>query len=817
MVLALAGCGGSGSPTLSTAQAYKISALQAAGNVVGSAPLAATASVHVALVLKLNNEAALDSFLRQAKTPGSTNFGAVLTSAQIAEQYAPTAAQVAAVRAYLQSNGFSNIKVAGNNMIVEADAPANVASSTFQTTLVPVMMTDGSQTHINTTGETVPDSISGVVQAVLGLDTATRLHTHNVQSFAASGVQNTNTATSTSAALVGHNPTAFPAIYPMFGAPPADNIAVGIIAEGNLTQPINDLGIFESNNHLSATPVSVINAGAPSADTNGNSEWSLDSQSIVGMSGGVKQLNFYVASSMAWSDMAAAINKAVSDNSTPVINMSIGGCESFAPTASLDQVFKLAVAQGQTFSVSTGDTGSVAYGCSGTSVEYPASSPYVVAVGGTSLYTNADGTYDSQTAWSGSGGGASTVERIPSWQSSVPLLNQQAYRGLPDVAFDADPNSGAQIIVGGQVQTWGGTSLAAPLFSAVWARRLQSQAPASGGFAAPVLYSSATTDPLQFLDITSGSNGAYTAGTGWDFVTGLGSYVWSGAVSVATASDPVHGPTIVVLRSDGTVLAKTGFQSNWVYEAGGAKAIAVASDSVNGPTLAVLQSTGNVIAKTGLQANWVNEIGGATAIAVASDPTNGPTLAVLESGGAVVAKTGGISTSWVNEIGGATAIAVASDQTNGPTLAVLESGGGVVAKTGGLATAWVNETQYATAIAVASDSTNGPTLAVLNSAGGVIAKTGGLTAAWVNETQYATAIAVASDPANGPTLAVLNSAGGVIAKTGGISTAWINETGYAAAIAVASDGSSGQTLVVANTQGGVIGKTGGLSSSWQSL
>ncbi|MCU9954212.1 protease pro-enzyme activation domain-containing protein [Burkholderia sp. BKH01] len=543
-VFALASCGGGDSPTAVTEQAYKLSELRAAGNVVGLAPLSATTPVHVALVLKLNNEIALDRFLQQARTRGSGNFGAALTSAQVAAQYAPTAEQVSTVKAYLRSNGFTNIKVAGNNMIVEADASANVVSGVFRTTLVPVAMADGSRTHVNLTAETVPDAIGGVVQSVLGLDTATRLHTHSVRLPLAGGAQNAS-APSTAAITVGHNPTAFPGIYSVGSAPTASNITVGIIAEGNLTQPLIDLTTFESNNQLPAVPVSVINAGIPSADTSANVEWSLDSQSIVGMSGGLKQINFYVASSFSWIDMASAINLAVADNTARVINMSIGGCESRAPTVSVDALLKLAVAQGQTFSVSSGDSGSVGYGCSGTSVEYPASSPYVVAVGGTSLYTNANGSYAGETAWDGSGGGISVVEPIPAWQSNVSQLNGRAYRGVPDLAFDADPYSGAQVIVGGQLQTVGGTSLAAPLFAATWARMLSGACATAPGFAAPTLYSFQATTPAIFRDVSYGTNGAYSAGPGWDFVTGWGSpdiSVLHSAICAPTS--PIYGGVV---------------------------------------------------------------------------------------------------------------------------------------------------------------------------------------------------------------------------------------------------------------------------------
>ncbi|MGU7813833.1 protease pro-enzyme activation domain-containing protein [Burkholderia sp. AW49-1] len=524
MVIALAGCGGGddASPAAATAQAGKLSALQATGNAVSAAPMSATAPVHVALVLKLNDEAGLNRFLQQVRTPGSANFGAVLTSAQIAAQYAPTTGQVATVKDYLASKGFTNIRVAVNNLMVEADAPASVVSGVFQTTLVSVAMADGTSTHINTAPETVPDAISGVVQGVLGLDTATRLHPNFVRASSAAAAPAANASPTISAVTVDHNPTQFPAIYSVGSTPGAVNTTVGIIAVGDVTQPVIDLATFENNNQLPAVPVSVIHAGLSSTDTSANVEWSLDSQTIVGMSGGLKQLNFYVARSFAWSDIALAINRAVSDNTARVINMSIGGCENWAPTAAIDSLFQVAVAQGQTFSVSSGDSGSVAYGCTGTSVQYPATSPYVVAVGGTTLYTNGNGSYAGETAWNDSGGGISGIEPIPSWQSNVPALKGRVFRGMPDIAFDADPNSGEVVLVGGQLEIVGGTSLSAPLFAATWARMLSGGCATSLGFAAPTLYSAQATTPSIFRDITYGTNGAYSASSGWDFVTGWG-------------------------------------------------------------------------------------------------------------------------------------------------------------------------------------------------------------------------------------------------------------------------------------------------------
>ncbi|MET3621069.1 protease pro-enzyme activation domain-containing protein [Burkholderia ambifaria] len=629
MVFALAGCGGDDSPTAAAtnvaAQTGKVSALRATGNVVSAAPMSATAPIHVALVLKLNDEAALHRFVQDARTPGSASFGAVLTSAQIAARYTPSAGQVATVKAYLQSKGFTNINVAGNNMIVEADAPAGVVSGVFQTTLVPVAMADGTSAHINTAPETLPDALGAVVQSVLGLDTATRLHPHFVRASLSAAAPQANASPTTAAVTVAHSPTDFPGIYSVGSTPTASNITVGIIAEGNVTQPVIDLATFASNHQLPPVPVSVINVGSPSADTSANTEWSLDSQTIVGMSGGVRQLNFYVAPSFAWSNMALAINRAVTDNTARVVNMSIGGCENWAPTAAIDTLFELAVAQGQTFAVSSGDSGSVAYGCNGTSVQYPATSPYVVAVGGTSLYTNGNGSYAGETAWDGSGGGISGIEPIPSWQSNVPALKGRFFRGMPDIAFDADPYSGAQVVVGGQLQIVGGTSLSAPLFAATWARMLSGGCAASLGFAAPTLYSAQATSPSIFRDVTNGSNGAYSAGSGWDFVTGWGTPNVSALHSaICVPTSPIYGGEV----TEGTTLRP----SQIVYSASGSHRLAMQDDgnlvlynTTNGAAVwnsgtngnagayAVFQTDGNfVIYSVSGKPLWFSSTNGAT-------------------------------------------------------------------------------------------------------------------------------------------------------------------------------------------------------------
>lgn len=147
---------------------------------------------------------------------------------------------------------------------------------------------------------------------------------------------------------------------------------------------------------------------------------------------------------------------------------------------------------------------------------YPASSPYVVAVGGTVLTTTSSGTYSSETAWSSGGGGVSKYEAKPSWQNGVSAITGTK-RGEPDIAFVA----AAQIYYNGLSSGVQGTSVSAPLAAGLWAR-VETAHANSVGFGAPLIYGLPSAD---FHDVKSGSNGKYSAATGWDYCTGFGSPV----------------------------------------------------------------------------------------------------------------------------------------------------------------------------------------------------------------------------------------------------------------------------------------------------
>ncbi len=479
--------------------------------------LAESESLDVVVSLKLRNRELLDYHLRALTRPGDPEFGRWLSREQILADYAPLPERANAVAGYLIQAGFTNVHIEPNRLLVTATGTTTAIRNAFHTELGRFVR-DGREGIANVTAVQVPPELNDTVLSVLGLQTLDQMHTMN---YRVDGVLLTGS-------VHGLNPVLFPVAYNAAGLPTASTTPVGIITEGKMTQTISDLHQFESQNNLPTINPTVVQVGPPSNDTSNTAEWDLDSQSIQAMAGGqVGQIIFYDAYSLSNSYITKALNKAVSDNIAKVINVSLGECESAAYSdgsmATDDQIFQLAIAQGQTFSVSSGDSGSKECGNPpGTSVgaSYPASSPYVIAVGGTTLYTDANGNYGGEVTWSGTGGSPSLIEAKPSWQNGVV---SGTYRGVPDIAFDADPYSGAIIVVNGTLQQYGGTSLASPLFVGSWAR-IQSANNAKLGFPASWIYSHGAQFTSAFHDVTSGTNGDYSATTGWDYTTGFGSF-----------------------------------------------------------------------------------------------------------------------------------------------------------------------------------------------------------------------------------------------------------------------------------------------------
>ena len=288
----------------------------------------------------------------------------------------------------------------------------------------------------------------------------------------------------------------------------------------------SDLSTFDSQFGLPAANLTIAYPNGKANKTNGG--WALETSLDVEWAHALApdaKIMLVVAKSASTSDLINAINYATS-HGAQVVSNSWGGSE-FSSEASYDSDFQHT---GVVYTASAGD--------SGAGVEWPAASPYVLSVGGTSLTINSNGSYGGETAWSSSGGGISSYESIPSYQSGYtgPVYGALSIsaltggeRGIPDVSFDANPNTGVSVYDSTRYEgqagwfTLGGTSVGAPDWAGILAAGRAAGATALQGDAA--IYSGGYTTNLR--DITSGTNGSCgtdcTAGAGYDLVTGLGS------------------------------------------------------------------------------------------------------------------------------------------------------------------------------------------------------------------------------------------------------------------------------------------------------
>jgi subtilase family serine protease len=306
----------------------------------------------------------------------------------------------------------------------------------------------------------------------------------------------------------------------------------------------NDLNTFCSDFGIASTTVVIdYPQGKPISNAGWAEETSLDVEWAHAIAPGAK-IVLVAAKSASYTDLLGAVDYAVNTAHATVVSMSWGGSETSAETGNgYDSHFNV---PGVTFVASAGD--------SGEGVEWPAASPYVVGVGGTSLYLNPDNSYSSESAWSGSGGGISAYESAPSWQSPWSGLLK---RGVPDVSYLADPNTGVLVVYKGGLYVFGGTSVGAPQWAALVALSQVSLASAN-----TTLYSVAGTadniNPSYFYDITTGNNGPDPddyAIRGYDLVTGLGSPAALGLVSALSGVSPTPDFTLAVSPSLQTITA----------------------------------------------------------------------------------------------------------------------------------------------------------------------------------------------------------------------------------------------------------------------
>lgn len=294
-----------------------------------------------------------------------------------------------------------------------------------------------------------------------------------------------------------------------------------------------DLASFDSVTGLSSTTVNYYYPdGTP---TSISSDWATETALDVEWAHAIAPgatIDLVVSPDPSYQHMFDAISYVA--NNLPQeasLSMSWGDYESHYPTkgsltiGNTHQLFVSIASHGTSIFASSGDIGSL--GCC--AVQYPASDPLVVGVGGTTLTLKADASYSSEQAWSGSTAGNSIVFAKPSWQRG---LGDTLSRDSVDVSYDADPTTGFLIVYNATRFEVGGTSAGSPQWAGLLALAAEANQHSLGAIDAG-LYSLST-----YHDVLSGFNGYYLASTGWDYPTGLGSP--DAYRTVAALVPPVH-------------------------------------------------------------------------------------------------------------------------------------------------------------------------------------------------------------------------------------------------------------------------------------
>ncbi|MET7482392.1 S53 family peptidase [Streptomyces sp. NPDC005538] len=475
--------------------------------------VSASKRISVAISLTPRDDKALDTFVANVSNPRSSSYGHYLTKAQFAARFGRTDAEVKQVKEYLRAQGLTVGTVHSGNLLVDASGTAAQLEKAFGTKLSTWKdAKSGRAFYANETAPTLPTGIAGLVSDVTGLNNRAQLH-HQ-------GSAKVNPHNGPGG---GYTPAQIKGGYNVSGTYTGSGQKIALLEFDGFQQ--SNITKYDTNYSLgSPTPtVSKVDGGS-GALGDGQVEVELDIEVLHAIAPKANVTVFEGPNSDAGE---VDTYQAIVDSGIPTTSISWGASESQRTTSNInavDAVFKAGAAEGLGFYAASGDDGSDDAGNGTTTVDYPAADPYVTGVGGTTLTVTSANAWSKETAWSDGGGGKSSVFKIPSWQTAVQKSAGGGYRQVPDVSALANPSPGVSIYSQGSWGTVGGTSAAAPewaAFGALYNQQAAAAGKANLGFANPALY---TANGTGFHDITSGSNGAYSAASGWDFTTGWGSY-----------------------------------------------------------------------------------------------------------------------------------------------------------------------------------------------------------------------------------------------------------------------------------------------------
>jgi kumamolisin len=497
------------------------------------------------------------------------------TPEEIAKDFAPGQSQQTAVVQFMQQAGFQLTAIDRENLLLSFQGTVGAAEQAFDTTLVNYRTPDGHIFYAPDEEPALPGKLAPMIAGIVGLD-STLQFTHRPLTLEKSSHLSENAGCPGQ----GKNyylPAQLASAYELDKLYQAGYQGQG---ESIALVEMNDFAnadITAYQNCLGGKQVSLqripINGGPGSPAGAGAAEVELDIETVLSAAPRLKTLRVYEANNDEV-DYLTELAQIVSDD-IPVVSTSWGDCEASKDAQETYQIenriFSMAALQGETVFVASGDNGDNACNSlapNSTSVGDPASQPDVTSVGGTTLRINARGNYLSESVWKdpdlqeGSGGGVSSLWKMPAWQAGRGVLEKgfssgkpcravtgQYCREVPDVAMDADPGTGYPVYctlistgICNPANPWsilGGTSAGAPMWAALAAladQKAHHDGYKNLGFLNPFLYligqnADGTIYQQNFHDTLTGNNSAiagnipgYPAGPGYDMATGLGSY-----------------------------------------------------------------------------------------------------------------------------------------------------------------------------------------------------------------------------------------------------------------------------------------------------
>jgi len=482
-------------------------------------PMPPAERFEVSVLVRRNGREAFAA--RVATLAAGHRVGAPLSRAEFARSHGAAEADLAAVRAFAAVHGLNVVAEHADRRTVRLAGSVAEFESAFAVKLMRYAHMRGDYRGREGSIQ-IPAELAGIIEAVLGLDNRPQAHPQF--------------RLRKSAAATSYTPLQVASLYG-YPAGTGQGECVALIELGGGFRS-TDLQTYFTGLGVGAVQVSAVSVdqaeNAPTGSADGpDGEVMLDIEVVGAIAPAAHVVAYFAPNTDA--GFLDAVTTAIHDasNNPSVLSISWGGAESTWTSQALnamDSAFQAAATMGITVCVAAGDGGSsdgVAGG--GAHVDFPASSPHALACGGTTLRAGQAGII-SETVWNdgaaggATGGGISSFFAAPSWQTGLSAqqtggtLVPLAMRGVPDVAGDADPETGYGVRIDGTDTVIGGTSAVAPLWAALIARINQING-APAGYLNPRLYQS----PQGLRDITSGNNGNFAASAGWDACTGLGS------------------------------------------------------------------------------------------------------------------------------------------------------------------------------------------------------------------------------------------------------------------------------------------------------